>query len=1296
VTVNWRRPDLTIRCLHGVAAGTRRPDLTIVVDNGSGDDSIERIRSAHPKAVVLGLSENTGFTGGYNAGISKALEQGADLVLILNNDAEMEPGALEAACADADAHPECGLFGIGQLLPDGSAVDSFFRLRWSDGRVSLTPPGCEKKGEGWFLSGCAILARRAAIEKLGLFDERFYLYAEDAEWSFRARALGIETRAAPDARVRHELFASSGRTSPVFLYYNSRNLFLLRKYAPGLFRRTLYPVGVFLRLVRKARKLAGRGEADGAVAVADGLWAGFFAGRYGRRREASPLWFRGALLCGSRKRRSGADATDRSPASRSSHSDIPAFAGLRARKWIFLAILALGLAARLAGAWIFGPSGSSDHGVAALMARHVALGKEWPVFYYGQPYMGSIEMILGGFAARFLGINTFTVNLGTALFGFLLLPVVFHWGRKASDANGGLVAMLLCAVGSRYFFQFMSWSYGAYAVNAFLGAALICLAISIGERESEGRRWNLGWFALGLGGGVGWWSNQQIIPALLTAGILLAWMERMRVWPATVLAAPGFALGSLPFWAWNAANDWETFSDLARGNIGAGLAANTASFASRHLPDALGIPRGPLVASLPALLAVAFAFLISRRTRGSGIGGRNAGVWRVAPLLLVALSFVVFGVSCPSGLATPRYMLSIVPAFAVMAGGIAAWLPGRAKGLGWLAAIVLVGFQLAAIPGYITRVRSGYENNRARGMELVEFLRDRQVTVAAVPYLRLHALNWLGGERIVFSEWRDRYPPYSRVLEQAGSFAVAQNPQSFDAFIRQSCGRSVRKEVGGFNVHHDIQPPKGGLVEVPIVSVEAETGGVRSEGAGAVLDGDAGTSWMCTAPSLLTLTLARDTEVADVRILSSGGLYPRVIEAFVPLETTNWLGVGGAVDAMWFWSGPRPYAGRWLRRLEWRLAPSPTRVVRIRVEASVKRPCSITELQVFQPAADEDPAAGSGPLSDRLKEIGADNVYCDRWLANALGGAGGWAFRTPLRPDLYGRRENWRDTLCKIEWSKGTVLVCAPRDADLCRRTLASAGVTMSEEDAGGWHLFRFGPGDYSSLYEWGIPISWVGYGCLTGAAEAPAASEFFCKRGLELLALGRASEGASLIERAADVGVPSRSAMLAAVTKLRDAGLESAAAKLMKKADEAWTISVPARADFNNGIELAGISTGMFNAETRMLPVTYFWLVSETADRREMPTVFVHFFDDTGLAFQDDHVFRDAKEFFNPIRSDRLCAERRLVAVPEGRESAGYQIRIGLLRPGGKRIKPRTESAVHGNAVVLPRAEVRGWRPET
>src|SRR5271165_3737452 len=95
VLVNWNSYADTARCLHSLAAKTYPNAEIIVVDNGSKDESLAKLRAEFPTVTFIHSQENTGFTGGNNLGIEHALQAGCDHVLLLNNDTIVLPGFLE-------------------------------------------------------------------------------------------------------------------------------------------------------------------------------------------------------------------------------------------------------------------------------------------------------------------------------------------------------------------------------------------------------------------------------------------------------------------------------------------------------------------------------------------------------------------------------------------------------------------------------------------------------------------------------------------------------------------------------------------------------------------------------------------------------------------------------------------------------------------------------------------------------------------------------------------------------------------------------------------------------------------------------------------------------------------------------------------------------------------------------------------------------------------------------------------------------------------------------------------------
>jgi hypothetical protein len=243
VVLNWNGLEDTTACLTSLAEVDYPSLEVVVVDNGSTDGSPAILRRRFPEVILLETRENLGYAGGNNVGIRYALERGAEYVLLLNNDTEVAPDFLRRMVEVAEADPQVG--GVGPMIyyydrPDviwsaGGAID------WRRGRtrmVGLNEPeqgqfGAEPR-EVDFVTGCAMLIRREVLERVGLLDERFFLYYEEVEWCVRVRRAGYRILHVPRARIWHKISPCSQADSPLVHYYMTRNrLLFLRLVGAG-------------------------------------------------------------------------------------------------------------------------------------------------------------------------------------------------------------------------------------------------------------------------------------------------------------------------------------------------------------------------------------------------------------------------------------------------------------------------------------------------------------------------------------------------------------------------------------------------------------------------------------------------------------------------------------------------------------------------------------------------------------------------------------------------------------------------------------------------------------------------------------------------------------------------------------------------------------------------------------------------------------------------------------------------------------------------------------------------------
>jgi GT2 family glycosyltransferase len=225
VIPTWRAREMLERCLTALAADPSEHRV-IVVDNASGDGTVEMLRERFPDVVLVELQENVGFGRAVNAGVLavnagvRAVngEGGGDAIVLVNNDVIVEPGFVAAITEPLRRDPAVGMVAGLTLMPDGGLVDGFgieldVTLAAYNRRRGEPPDG--PVGRLAMPSGGAAAYRRSAFEAGGGFDERLFAYGEDVDLGLRLRAAGWTAAEAPAARGIHLGGATAGVDSPL-------------------------------------------------------------------------------------------------------------------------------------------------------------------------------------------------------------------------------------------------------------------------------------------------------------------------------------------------------------------------------------------------------------------------------------------------------------------------------------------------------------------------------------------------------------------------------------------------------------------------------------------------------------------------------------------------------------------------------------------------------------------------------------------------------------------------------------------------------------------------------------------------------------------------------------------------------------------------------------------------------------------------------------------------------------------------------------------------------------------------
>jgi GT2 family glycosyltransferase len=288
----WNGRELLTAALRSLREQRFRDFEVLVVDNGSTDGTAAHVRAQHPEAEVLELAENHGFAGAVNAGIGRA---GGEYVALLNNDMELDPAWLDELVAALDGEPGAGsaacklrmLHEPGVLDGAGDVV-TWYGATWRRGHGE--PDRGQYDEPGTVASPCAgaALYRRRALDEVGLFDEAFFAYLEDADWGLRAQLAGWPCRWVPSAVAYHVGGATSRRMGDLETELIARNTLalVLKSFPAG--RLVLWsPLIVAYQLVVLARG-PWRAVLRGWSAAVRGLPATCRARAEVRRRTRDP------------------------------------------------------------------------------------------------------------------------------------------------------------------------------------------------------------------------------------------------------------------------------------------------------------------------------------------------------------------------------------------------------------------------------------------------------------------------------------------------------------------------------------------------------------------------------------------------------------------------------------------------------------------------------------------------------------------------------------------------------------------------------------------------------------------------------------------------------------------------------------------------------------------------------------------------------------------------------------------------------------------------------------------------
>ncbi len=634
----------------------------------------------------------------------------------------------------------------------------------------------------------------------------------------------------------------------------------------------------------------------------------------------------------------------------------------RTRAALWLGVLLL-LGAALRGLYLLTPALDSDQAIVGLMARHVLQG-EFPIFFWGQPFAGTMEAHLAALLFFLFGPSRLTLALSPFLFSLAFLLVTYRLAREAFDDEVGLLALGLAALPAPFLVTHSVTARSNYIENLLLGSLVLCLALRVPREPGPRRRralWLLGFFA-----GVAWYQSPQSIHYLAASALfLLLSQPRLVVDRALWAVLPAFVVGSLPLWA-SSLRGPSTFEAIFAHGAREALGRSLARYLGAKLPYVLGVTTREEALDLSIRLAVlglhalAFLYLVYR--------WKSAGSRLLLLFLLTTSAVIVLAYNRGGG---TRYLLPLYSALPVIMAGFLAALRRRNRAL---FAAALGGLLLANVTGSVARAEALdpkklelYAWRRARDAQFFGWLESDGLTrVYVLDFWEAYRLTFDAGERIIFAEpIPSFYPPYTGMVDAAPRYAYVVRgraaAQALEENLSAVGGGYRTREFAGYYVFDAFVPPAGPpLVELPRASWQATASHAPAEAARAI-DGDPRTHWgtgVEAPPVYFQVDLGEVRTIGQLALLPGA---PREAPRSLRIETSGdgerWQ-LAFALTASWqglAWDGARLRVDA-SGRIQLRFPAVRARALRVTLlRAAGGGAWSIAELSVWE--ALRDPAA---------------------------------------------------------------------------------------------------------------------------------------------------------------------------------------------------------------------------------------------------------------------------------------------------------------------------------------------------
>ncbi|MGA0369446.1 MAG: hypothetical protein ACO3N7_08355, partial [Kiritimatiellia bacterium] len=792
------------------------------------------------------------------------------------------------------------------------------------------------------------------------------------------------------------------------------------------------------------------------------------------------------------------------------------------------------------------------------------------------------------------------------------------------------------------------------------------------------------WVLLGLLAGIGWWLSPLLVSVYLTLAVLGLLMLREKLfWKPLLAAAPAFVLGATPWWLWNLFHSGKSLMMFGtEGNPG--LIKGLELFVFQRVPTLLDLKDFPFwIRWVPVLLVLfTLGYGILFVVRRSGRRSTDASWYVAASLTFLLISALLFTRSKLAWAPAIRYLLPLVPAFAVLLGLFSERLSRtRLRQLGWIPLLLLMFFHALRLPTRLQEQKrfADFKQEALRFGEQIAPLGVRHIyTMYQVPFAN-HGLNFVLNEAYVFTDFqRERYGPYARSMELADEVGVLNDHGGFSAFLGTTRGSARTTGTPRLHLHYEVRPPEKAVQTLPateILSIQDEQGHDLTR---ELTDSDLETGVRRdTGPQRIRLRirLKSEQEIRGIRLPNRPSFQGQAWEILSGEETL----LERKIITGYYWSEDRPYHGGGSYRLEARFEPRKVDEITLIIEGQIQLPVvGIPEIDLLVAPDSDSGAIQAEALFAKIEQLQARGAYADRRISALLWDHFGDDFL--LVRDIHLPFAEQPVLNRQIEISPDLPWILPAEEEGRIRSILDPLSVPYQMEKTDGLLWVRFPEEIRDSEWRHFPGLYWAGNRVLKHQRFETAA--FLVRLAEAKLEEGKTAQALRLSLRALELKPDFQPAMALKMKLL--SGEEQAAVR--KRYTEIRTPDQAAEIRFSQQLRMLGYQRNPRNAVPgEKVQMRYFWQVGPDFVPQEW-AVFVHIKSDGKIVTQGDHVLLPEVEV-SPEALDQVWVQRKDIQIPADCTPGELEIWLGVYRRSGRgeRLKPRTEFESRRSAVLLP-----------